>query len=169
MKIWRDPPNRSVRRFTRSPFGPMVLSSDGHSIRATDPNGRACTVEGVDFGAVSRDDFFELLREGIDVRIDGVVVARVVQLERKLARRSRIVRLDAIENGPIVRGAFFRLRGWNNVTLETNERPLIRPPRFVPHGLSGTLVVADDVSAELVLVYALLATAHHFRQSLSWP
>lgn len=143
------------------------MTSDLEATQAVDPRGRKAEV---DIPIRTHPLFItENLKEGIDLRIDGEVVARLVQPTRGLLRSRRIIRLDPVGSGSLPDGAFFRLRNWATVTLESPEGCLIRTPRLIPFGLSGIVRVADGVSADTVLVYTLIGQSGFGSQALSWP
>ena len=151
---------REVRRFRRSPFGPITVTGDGHEVRAVAPDGTtARAAAGVEPGG-SADEVAARLADGIEVLVRDRPFARLHRRGAGASRASRAVLVDAVEPDAVPDGARFRLRGWDLVVLETPGRSLVRPPRLVPWGLSGTLVTADDVTADVVLLYALVACSH---------
>ena len=79
-----------------------------------------------------------------------------------------MIRLQVDPASGLIPGAYFRFRGFRSISLETARGSLVRSPWWDPSAVSGTLSVADGVSADMVLVYTLVARTHGY-EALQWP
>jgi hypothetical protein len=107
----------------------------------------------------------DLLRAGVEVRTNGVVVGHLVQSEHGLRRSKRVLNLVGREPGRFPEGAHFRLRGTGFLSLEAGGRRLISHWPLIPR-----MRVQPDVTAELAAIYAAVSIGFQepVRQATAW-
>lgn len=104
--------------FKSSPHGPVTAHSTPETTTATAKNGLTVVIAGS-----NRPNHFvdqTLLRNGVEVAVNGELSAHLVQQHHKSLRSQRILKVVPVPgNAHFTQDLQFRLRRWISISLET--------------------------------------------------
>ena len=148
-------------RYHAMRFGPVAMWRDAEGIHGDAATGRSV------FVACPHQDRHPhgeaMLGEGVEIFLDGELVARAHQHSSGVLRKHRVVHITGVRPGLVPDGAYLRLRGvvWQ-AWLQTDDRTLVRPKRPWPMMGARSMWTAGDVSDDLALMYPALVGAVRF-------
>jgi hypothetical protein len=104
-----------------------------------------------------------MLHVGVDIFLDGELVARAHQQTSGIQRKNRVVQITGVRPGLVPDGTHMRFRGLiPQVWMQTPDRTLVRPKKPWLIVWARSLWTDEDVSDDLALMYTALVSAVRF-------
>lgn len=142
------------------PHGPIVVVRGEDHTTATGPDGRVLRVAATTWRGLPAAA--EALRPGVDVTLDGRLVARVRQRHHGFLRRARTVEIEPVDAALLPAGSYVRVHGVDaSAVLRTDDRWLVRHPRPTPLTQMRRVQRAPGVAPDAVLLFAAIQIGLH--------